>query len=40
MTIKDVLDPSLPDEPYPPELFDQKVNEIFDHIKSQPDLTI
>jgi len=36
-TIKDVLDPNLPADPYPPELFNTKVNEIFDYIVQQPD---
>jgi type I restriction enzyme, R subunit len=33
-TIKEILDTDLPDEPYPPELFDAKVAAIFDHVLS------
>ena len=32
--IKDVLDAELPADPYPPELFDVKVQSVFDHIVS------
>jgi type I restriction enzyme R subunit len=31
-TILDVLDAELPDAPYPPEVFDMKVQAVFDHI--------
>lgn len=31
-TIRDVLDEELPADPYPPDLFDEKVQAIFDHI--------
>ncbi len=30
--IKDVLDAGLPAEPYPPEVFDEKVQAVFDHL--------
>lgn len=33
-TIRDVLDTDLPADPYPPELFDAKVQSVFDHIVS------
>jgi type I restriction enzyme R subunit len=33
-TIRDVLDADLPADPYPPELFDAKVQAVFDHIVS------
>ncbi len=33
-TILDVLDADLPADPYPPELFDAKVQAVFDHIVS------
>ena len=33
-TILDVLDADLPAEPYPPDLFDAKVQAVFDHIVS------
>ena len=32
VTIRDVLDADLPEDPYPPELFDIKVQAIFDHV--------
>ena len=32
MTIRDVLDADLPEDPYPPELFDTKVQAVFDHV--------
>ncbi|MDQ3715868.1 MAG: hypothetical protein M3381_07590 [Actinomycetota bacterium] len=31
-TILDVLDADLPNDPYPPEVFDAKVQAIFDHV--------
>lgn len=31
-TIRDLLDVGLPEEPYPPDLFDAKVQSIFDHV--------
>ena len=31
-SIRDVLDSDLPADPYPPELFDAKVQAVFDHI--------
>ncbi len=34
MTIADVLDADLPADPYPPVLFDAKVQKVFDHIVS------
>jgi type I restriction enzyme R subunit len=34
VTIRDVLDRDLPEDPYPPELFDSKVQAIFDHLVS------
>jgi len=33
-TIREVLDTDLPEDPYPPEMFDQKVQAIFDHVAS------
>ena len=33
-TIRDVLDADLPADPYPPEVFDAKVQAVFDHILS------
>jgi type I restriction enzyme R subunit len=33
-TIRDVLDADLPADPYPPEMFDAKVQAIFDHVAS------
>ncbi len=33
-TIRDVLDADLPADPYPPELFDAKVQAVFDHMVS------
>nr|MBA2529189.1 DUF3387 domain-containing protein [Euzebyales bacterium] len=33
-TIRDVLDADLPADPYPPELFDAKVQAVFDHVAS------
>jgi type I restriction enzyme R subunit len=32
VTIRDVLDADLPEDPYPPELFDSKVQAVFDHV--------
>ena len=32
VTIRDVLDADLPEDPYPPELFDIKVQAVFDHV--------
>ncbi|MCM3883896.1 HsdR family type I site-specific deoxyribonuclease [Frankia sp. R82] len=32
VTIRDVLDTDLPEDPYPPELFDIKVQAVFDHV--------
>ena len=32
VTIRDVLDGGLPDAPYPPEVFDAKVQAVFDHV--------
>jgi type I restriction enzyme R subunit len=32
VTIRDVLDADLPEDPYPPELFDVKVQAVFDHV--------
>jgi len=32
VTIRDVLDADLPADPYPPELFDIKVQAVFDHV--------
>ena len=32
VTILDVLDEDLPEDPYPPEVFDAKVQAVFDHI--------
>ena len=32
VTIRDVLDADLPADPYPPELFDAKVQAVFDHV--------
>jgi len=32
VTIRDVLDADLPEDPYPPELFDNKVRAVFDHV--------
>ncbi|MGI8756745.1 MAG: type I restriction enzyme endonuclease domain-containing protein [Acidimicrobiales bacterium] len=32
VTIKTVLDEDLPGDPYPPEVFDEKVQAVFDHI--------
>ena len=32
VTILDVLDEDLPDDPYPPEVFDAKVQAVFDHV--------
>jgi type I restriction enzyme R subunit len=32
VTILDVLDEGLPEDPYPPEVFDAKVQAVFDHI--------
>jgi type I restriction enzyme, R subunit len=32
VTIRDVLDADLPEDPYPPELFDLKVQAVFDHV--------
>jgi len=32
VAIKDVLDAGLPAEPYPPEVFDEKVHAVFDHL--------
>jgi type I restriction enzyme, R subunit len=32
VTIRDVLDEDLPEDPYPPELFDIKVQAVFDHV--------
>ncbi len=34
VTIRDVLDTDLPADPYPPEIFDAKVQVVFDHIVS------
>jgi type I restriction enzyme R subunit len=34
VTIRDVLDADLPVDPYPPELFDIKVQAVFDHVIS------
>ncbi|MGH8961964.1 MAG: type I restriction enzyme endonuclease domain-containing protein, partial [Jatrophihabitantaceae bacterium] len=34
VTIRDVLDADLPADPYPPEVFDTKVQAVFDHIIS------
>lgn len=31
-TIRGVLDEGLPEDPYPPELFDRKVDVVFNHI--------
>ena len=31
-TIRDVLDADLPADPYPPEVFDAKVQAVFDHV--------
>ncbi len=31
-TIVEVLDQELPDDPYPPEVFDTKVQAVFDHV--------
>jgi type I restriction enzyme R subunit len=33
-TIRDILDADLPDDPYPPEVFDAKAQAVFDHIVS------
>jgi type I restriction enzyme R subunit len=33
-TIRDVLDSELPEDPYPPEVFNTKVQAVFDHIVS------
>jgi type I restriction enzyme, R subunit len=33
-TIVEILDQDLPDDPYPPEIFDSKVQAIFDHVVS------
>jgi type I restriction enzyme, R subunit len=33
-TIREVLDTDLPEDPYPPEIFDRKVQAIFDHVAS------
>jgi len=32
VTIRDVLDEELPADPYPPEVFDEKVQAVFDHV--------
>src|SRR6185437_2559532 len=32
VTILDVLDEGLPEDPYPPEVFDAKVQAVFDHV--------
>lgn len=32
VTILDVLDENLPEDPYPPEVFDAKVQAVFDHV--------
>ena len=32
ITIRDVLDRGLPEDPYPPALFDEKVSAVFDHL--------
>ncbi len=32
VAIRDLLDASLPADPYPPELFDEKVSAVFDHL--------
>jgi type I restriction enzyme, R subunit len=32
VTILDVLDEDLPEDPYPPEVFDAKVQAVFDHV--------
>jgi type I restriction enzyme R subunit len=34
VTIRDVLDADLPNDPYPPDVFDAKVQAVFDHIIS------
>jgi type I restriction enzyme R subunit len=34
ITIRDVLDAGLPADPYPPEIFDAKVQAVFDHVVS------
>jgi len=34
MTVRDVLDADLPPDPYPPEVFDAKVDAVFNHIVS------
>jgi type I restriction enzyme, R subunit len=33
-TIRDILDADLPDDPYPPDVFDAKAQAVFDHIVS------
>jgi len=32
VTIREVLDAELPDDPYPPDVFDEKVQAVFDHV--------
>ncbi len=32
VTIRDILDADLPADPYPPEIFDNKVQAVFDHV--------
>lgn len=32
ITIRDVLDEGLPEDPYPPVIFDEKVDAVFDHL--------